>query len=525
MSKKRSRTTNTIFNFTSSLGGQMIALLNHFIVRTVFIHTLGKSYLGIEGLFSNILTLFSLAEFGVGEAILFKLYDPLAKNDIKRIQVLMKFYRSAYRMIGLLIAAIGLCFIPFLPMLIKDYDKLKALDLNAALIYSLYLLKTISSYLFFAYRSAIIKADQKEYMVNVIGYGFSLGKTILQVITLVLFKSFIVFVLIYIVEVIAYNIMAARMSDRMYPYIKENIPDSISKKETKEILKDCGVLFLYKLNHVVVKATDNIVLSAFLGLDSVALYANYLMLYTTIYSLFSRIFGSVAHSLGNLHAAGKREHEYRVFETVMLITAILGGTAFAGVYVCSDELILAWIGEEWMLPQPFALLMGIELFTAAYRSIFNKYRSSMGLFRQAKLRPVLGMVVNLVVSVALVNVWGICGVLVGTIAADWAVMIWYDPLLVHRVGFEGAFPFSRFLFKFMKNFLVVSAVAAFDRLLCLHFLAGCGFISFFVHAMICAVTVPGILIAINIKTPEGRYAYEMIKTYANKLKKKAKLKR
>ena len=93
MNKKNSRTTNTLYNFTSSIGGQFITILMHFVTRTAFIATLGKSYLGINGLFSNILTVLSLAEFGVGSAILFKLYEPISKEDHHRIAVLMKFYK------------------------------------------------------------------------------------------------------------------------------------------------------------------------------------------------------------------------------------------------------------------------------------------------------------------------------------------------------------------------------------------------------------------------------------------------
>ena len=146
--KEHSRTTNTIYNFSTSMGGQLITIVMHFAVRTVFVHTLGKSYLGIGGLFSNILTMLSLAEFGVGSAIIFKLYKPIAEHDHHRIAVLMKFYKVVYRLIGLAVALIGVILIPFLPFLIKDYDRLISLHINAEIIFLLYLLKSVSSYLF-----------------------------------------------------------------------------------------------------------------------------------------------------------------------------------------------------------------------------------------------------------------------------------------------------------------------------------------------------------------------------------------
>ena len=127
--KKNSRTKNTIYNFISSIGGQFIAILMQFIVRTIFIHTLGKSYLGISGLFSNILSMLSLAELGVGNAILFKLYEPLANNNQKRITSLINFYKRVYTIIGIVIAIIGICLIPFLHLIINGYDKLSLLGI------------------------------------------------------------------------------------------------------------------------------------------------------------------------------------------------------------------------------------------------------------------------------------------------------------------------------------------------------------------------------------------------------------
>ena len=517
MSNKNSRTTNTLYNFTSSIGGQFLTILMNFFTRTVFIATLGKSYLGINGLFSNILSVLSLAEFGVGSAILFKLYEPISKQDYHRIKVLMKFYKSAYRIIGIAVAAVGICLIPFLPMLINDYHKLQILHINAPLIFCLFLFKTVSSYLFFAYRSAIIQANQKEYLLNVISYVFTVGAGIVQIICLYLFHDYLIYVVISILQVIGQNIACAILSDRMYPFIKEPTEDKLSRSEVIDIVKDCGALFLYKLNNVVLKATDNIVISVFLGLEVVGEYSNYYIFYTTINTLFAKVYNSVSHSLGNLHTGTDRKHEYQIFESVMLITAILGGTAFIGILVCADELVYSWIGEEWLLAQPFSFLMGLELYTLAFRIALSKYRTTMGLFQQAKWRPLFGMIINLFVSVALVRYWGICGVLVGTIIADWTTMMWFDPIIIHKYGFEKAIPVKRYFAKFVRYFLIVSFVGVIDNLLCAHFFIGHKWLSVLIHALICGVTVPGALIVLNLRTEEGRYVYSLGTNYVSKI--------
>ncbi|MDO4459120.1 MAG: oligosaccharide flippase family protein [Clostridia bacterium] len=516
---KNSRTKNTILNFTSSIGGQLITIIMQFVVRTVFIRTLGKSYLGINGLFSNILTMLSLANMGVGTAIVYKLYKPISENNHQRIATLMHFYKTVYRFIGIAVAAIGVCLIPFLPYIIKDSGKLDSLGINMTFIFLLYLIQNVSSYLFFAYKSAIVSANQKDYLLNIIQYFFTFGLAVVHIVFLLIYPNFTVYVLLTIVEVIARNCVNAHYANKLYPYIKEKPSEKISKDEVKGIFKDCSALFLYKLNDVVLKATDNIVISIFLGLEVVGLYSNYLILYNTIRLLIIKIFNAVSHSIGNLHAENKGRHEYTIFKSVMLVTTILASTAAVGLAVCSDELVNTWIGSDWIIPKPFSILIGVEIFTAAFRTILSKYRTIMGLFQQAKLRPVFGMIINLVVSVALVKSWGICGVLVGTIVADWTTLMWYDPLVVYRVGFKGKYKPSDFFGSLALRGIVTVAVGVIDYFICTNLFTGLGWISVIVHAIICGVTVPLAMLAVSYRTEEGKYLLGILTKFVKKIKK------
>lgn len=514
--RKRSRVTYTLYNFVSSIGGQLLSIVLEFAVRTVFIHTLGKAYLGIGGLFANILTMLSLAELGVGNAIIFKLYKPIAEEDHHRVALLMKFYKQVYRVIGAAVAGIGLCLIPFLPLLIRDYDKLAALNINAVLIFCLYLLQSVSSYFFFAYKSAIVRANQQEYLLTIVEFFFTIALAAARIVMLLLYPRFEIFISLGIVQVILKNMIWARMADRRFPYINEPTKDSISRAEIRDIFKDCGALFLYKLNGVVLKATDNIILSMFLGLEIVGMYSNYYIFYTALHSFFFKVFNSAAHSIGNLHAAGQSKHEYEVFRTVMLIAAVVGSTAGVGILVCADEFVLNWVGREWVIAQPFSLLMGIEIFTLAYRHALSRYRTSMGLFQQAKYRPLFGMLINLVVSILLVRVWGICGVLVGTIAADWLTVMWYDPLIIHKYGFHAPELAGGYFVRLAKSVLIVTVVGGLDYWLCQHFMTDMGWFSVAAHAVLCAVTVPLALLLGNINSYEGKYIVNALTAAARK---------
>lgn len=517
-----SRTKNTILNFISSIGGQLITIVMQFVVRTVFIQTLGKSYLGINGLFTNILSILSLAEMGVGSAIIFKLYDPIAQKDERRINVLMNFYKVAYRYIGIAVAAIGICLIPFLPYVINDYEKLNTLNINATFIFLIYLFDSISSYLFFAYKSAIIKADQKEYFINLIGNIFTVGCGIIQIIGMLIIRNFELYAIISVIKTIAQNIAIAMFANKSYPFLKNKTKEAISKDETKGVFKDCGALFIYNINNVVVKSTDNIVLSVFLGLDSVALYSNYYIFYSTIRTLFTKIFNSVGHSIGNLHTTRDIKLEYKVFEATMLVAAILGGTAFVGVFVVADEMIVNWIGMDWILQQPFAFLMGLEIYTISFKQALAKYRTSYGLFREGWARPLAGMLINLGVSVALVKPLGISGVLIGTIAADWLTFAWYDPLILHKIGFGKAYPVSRYYFKFGKYAITTCLMGLVDYYICTNFLNGFGWLTVIIHVIICGVTTPVALMLVSMKTQEAKYVWNLVLKELEIVKKKIK---
>lgn len=506
-----SRVKNTTYNFITSIGGIFLTIAMNFIVRTVFVKTLGKSYLGIDGLFSNILSMLSLADLGIATAITYKLYEPVAKNDRQRVRVLIKFYKSAYIAIGILITLLGLVLIPFLPYLIKDYDRVKALNINVIVVFLLFLSRSVSSYLFTAYKSAIIRANQKEYIINLVTYVFTILASVAQIVFLLIVPNFIVYVLISVLQIILQNIACAYIANKKYPYINEKTDERVSKKEVKEIIKDCGALFIYSANSFVLKATDNIVLSIFIGVDIVALYSNYYILYLAMNKLMSKLYDSLRHSLGNLHTEHRLKHEYEVFEAISLITAIIGGLIAVGIACVADEFIETWIGESWVIKQPFALLLGLEMYTLAINKQMNRFRNVMGLFQQAKYRPLATIVINIVLSVILVNVCGIYGVLIGTIVSNWVTMIWYDPYIIHKEGFKNEFPANRYFLKLTKYTVIIFLVGVVDYLFCTNVFTGHKWFSVIVHSAFCGITVPAALFFTHVKTKEGQYLFGLVK--------------
>ena len=212
-----SRTNNSIRNLVTAITGQGLGLGVSFIARIFFINTLGREYLGLNGLFTNILTLLSLAELGVGEAINFSLYKPLAENDTKKCAMLMQLYKKVYNVIGILILLIGISLTPFLHLIIKNMPDIPYIEL----IYILFVVNTAVSY-FFSYKRNLIIADQKRYIATFYRYLAHVIFTAIEIVYLIFFKNFIGYVIIMIIATLSDNFMVSRKAEKMYPFLKEN---------------------------------------------------------------------------------------------------------------------------------------------------------------------------------------------------------------------------------------------------------------------------------------------------------------
>ena len=509
MGKASSRTRNSIINLSTGLGGQLLSTLLKFVVRTVFIHTLGKSYLGINSLFSDILTMLSLTELGFDTAINFKLYKPLAEGDSKRVRVLMKFYKQAYRVVGAVVLVLGICIIPLLPILIRDYDTLETLKINATLIFMLHIFRTVSSYWFFAYRSAIMKANQKKYVLDMVSMVANIVNSIAKILVLVFLKDFVLYTASVIVFNVLQNLVKAIITQRYYPEFFEKEEENLTLAELMDTVKDCMAVFAYKLNGVVLKATDNMVISSFIGLSAVGLYSNYLLFYTTVRSLLSKLYSSVKASMGNLFAVGDVATKYRFFQVMNYLTAVLYGTAGVGIAVCSDELIRVWIGEDYIMAQPFAILIGIEVIFNGLQLNLGQIRNVSGAFRQLWFRPILGVIINLGLSIVLVQFIGLYGVILGTIVSVFLTTFLVDPRIIHSYSFNNYKPVSEYYKKNLSYFALLSAMTALDMWICGHFFTGYGWFSVIVHALIVACTVPGVFVLVFWKTHECRYLLQL----------------
>ena len=427
------RVKSSIKNISTGLIGQMLMLVTNFVTRTVFINILGATYLGVSGLFGNILSLLSLAELGVGQAITFSLYKPIAKNDTEKINSLMAIYKKIYLCIFVLVLTLGMSLSPFLQYIIKDFDKIP----HITAIYILYVINSASSYLF-VYRNTLITAGQKNYILHQISYAFSILMMVLQIFGLVIYKNYFVYLITQICTTILQNIITAIVAGKVYPELNTKKAKKLNTEERNGLVKNIKSLMIYKIGTLALNSTDNILISAFVGIMKVGIYSNYNLICTSVTGFLSTIFGNLTASIGNLNAVETKEKKIEMFNVINLATFWLYGVCGICIFCASNAFITVWIGTEYLLTYRELIVIVLNVYVAGMLFAPFNYRQTMGLFVYGKMRPVISAIINIVASVLLGKRFGLEGILWGTIIARVTTNVWFDPYIVFKKGLESS---------------------------------------------------------------------------------------
>lgn len=429
---ENSRLKNSALNFASGFLGRVLTILLNFAVRTIFIYCLNEAYLSVNGLYSNILTVLSLAELGFGSAMVYRMYAPVAVKDYQKTAALLQFYKKIYIIIGVVIFLLGLCVIPFMDYIIKDKPDISGLTLY----YILFLVNTSISYWFSSYKASVLYADQKEYIQTNVQNTMAILQSGLQTVLLLLFRKYLLYLLIQLAGNIFLNLYVAHLVDKRYPEIQTYQGASLSAEERVQIRKDTEALVLSRFGHVALNGTDNIIISAVVGVLWVGRLSNYTLICDSVTSVLCQITAAITGSLGNFFATEDKHAGYALFKKVEFLNFWLYGFSFIALVTLLDPFVQIWAGERFVLGLPISIAIAINFFVAGYMNTLWVFRSTIGLFKQGKFRPILVAILNIILSIFLGKLWGVFGVLFATFLSRAAISLWYDPLILHRYGFE-----------------------------------------------------------------------------------------
>lgn len=404
------RTQNARRNIYASIANKSVSMLMPFITRTAIIYFVGVLYLGLNGLFTSILSVLSLAELGVGAAMVFSMYEPIAKNDDETVCALLNLYKKIYRIIGTIILIVGLAFTPFVTKVIHgDIPS----DTNIYILYLVSLSDTVISYFLFAYKTSLLAANQRMDVTTNITTILSIVGSIVQISLLAVFRSYYAYCIVTPISTIAGNLIRSRMADKMFPQYK--CAGQVSKELKQEIKKRVFGLAIYRISSVMRYSLDSLVLSAFLGLAALAKYNNYFVIMNAIIGIMNIVTANTTASIGNSIVLESQEKNYKDFRKIQLIFMWLAGFFTVGMFCLYQPFMQVWVGKKLMFDNLTMATFCIYFFTNKWGDICYLYRQSAGLWWEDRYRPIIEAVVNLALNIILVQIIGVKGVMLSTV--------------------------------------------------------------------------------------------------------------
>lgn len=445
------RSLNSLKNTIVSVVSSAINIIISFVATKFFLSTLGEEYLGLNGLFSNILSILAIAELGFGSAITYSMYEPLANDNKEKIKSLLKFYKIVYYIITLVVLLIGLCFIPFLDVIVGE----SSIDLNITFLYLLFLFDLIASYTL-TYKRSILYANQQTYIINAVHIGYLILMNIAQILVLVYTSDYVLYLIIKIVFRLLENIVLNIIANKLYPYINDKNIANLPKEDKEQILQKVKGLLLHKIGDAGITGSDNIIISSIFGIGKVGLYTNYITLTTGLNSVVTHIFSAITASVGNLLLEKNSEKSYNVYKTLLLFNYWIYTFATIGLVCLAEPLITIWIGSEYLLDFEFLVVLSLNFFISGMKHTCATFKNAAGVFYEDRYVPILEVLLNIVFSIIFAKYMGLSGVVVGTAISSLALFLYSYPIFVFKPLFGKSFSeYIKELLKYLALFLII----------------------------------------------------------------------
>lgn len=510
------RTKNSIKNSIIAIISNVLIIILGFVIQTVFVKTLGEEYLGINGLFNNIISMLAIVELGIGPAIVSNLYKPLADNDFEKIKSLLAYYKKSYTWIGILVIIIGLLIMPFLHAFVNTtltFDNFGGIYF----IFLLFVLDAAFSY-FYSYKRSIIQADQKNRIISIVHLICYTLMITFQILILLKTKNFILFLIIKIVFRLLENIILSLIVNKTYKYLSEkNI--EISEKDKKNIFQKVKGLIYHKVSSYIVLGTDNIIISKFLGVRVVGLYSNYYLIINSLYTLICQLFASITASVGNLLASDTKEKCYDTYKKIMFFNFWIYAFCATAIFSMMSPFINVWLGNKFLLGTSVLAILVVNFYMLGMRSSIGVFKDAAGIFYEDRFIPILESIINIISSLILVKLFGLFGVFLGTFMSSLIVVFYSLPKYV----FEKLFDKSRIEYYklYLKYFAITIISVVITSLIC--YLININLeISYFIQFIIAgfiSVVIPNLFIFILFrKTEEFKFFKDLIFTKFLKLR-------
>ena len=502
------RTEHVVKNLKFAAVSELVLAVLKFVSRRVFVLLLGKEYLGVSGLFTDILSMLSLAELGFSVSITYSLYQPVAQGNTTLIKSLMQLYRRVYRSVFVIVLAAGLSLTPFLDFFVKEMPENIP---NISLIYVLNVVNASVSYLF-AYKSTLLFVYQKKYIDSLIRTAVSVIAAVAQIGVLLITGNYVFYLFIAIGAALTQNVLISVKTDRLYPYLKETDISPLPVEILHDIRRNVGAMILHRIGAVAIFSTDNILISKFVGIGTTGLYSNYVMIRGFLNVMVNALFNAITPALGNLNATETEQNRQAAFRRLNFFSAWLFGWMSICLLWLYDPFIRIWLGGNYLLSRPVVLIIVINFYVNSMRIPVANTKSVMGLFWDERYKSILEPPLNLAVSILLAQRWGIFGILAGTLISTMALPFWVEPLGLYRHGLKQ--PIGEYFLRYLGHLLLTAAAGGLTGLACSA--AGEGLFGFMLRLLFCILIPNAVYLAVYCRTSEFCFMKEMAKRIINK---------
>lgn len=496
-------------NLILSILCNIVTILIGFIAQKLFIKYLGSEYLGLNGLFNNIVSMLGIVELGIGSAIVYNLYKPIVNKDKETIKSLMKFYKKAYNIIAVIVFIVAIIIIPFLPKLINDIT----VNTNIYLIYMMFIIDIVCSYLL-SYKRSILYADQKNYIINIIHMAYLIILNFIQLILLYFTKNYYYYLVIKIIMRIAENIIITLYTNKKYSYLKDKNIKKLDKKIEEDIFKKVKALFFHKVGSFIVLGSDNLIISRFIGIISVGLYSNYFLVINAIQTMFNQGILALTPSVGNMLVNSNYDKNFETFKKVRFLNYWLACFSGVAILLIMDSFITLWLGNKFVLNKLVLVVLVFNYYQKLMRSSYNTFKEAAGIYNEDRFVPLIESIINILFSILLIKPFGLAGVFMGTVISGLSLWCYSYPKFVYKKLFNRKYvDYAKETLGYIILFLVICIVCI---LISINVNFSNNWYDFFKDILI-ATTIPNIIMTIIFtKTDNFNYFKKII---LNKIKK------
>ncbi|WP_130836096.1 lipopolysaccharide biosynthesis protein [Lachnoclostridium sp. Marseille-P6806] len=503
------RTKSAAKNIAFGYAGTLTTAILGFLLKQVFISNLSATLNGVNGLYTGILSLLNMAELGIGTALNYSLYAPVARGDREKVRSYMRMYRRAYHVIALAVAGMGLLLTPFLPVFIRNPGDNRWQDLT--LYYLIFLFNTVSSY-FVAYKYSLVNAEQKNYIQTNIAAVTKIVTVLLQMLVLVTTKNFYFYLLTDAAIQLVQKIFVNAYLNRLYPYLREKGAAPLSKEERGEVWTKTRALVWHRVGDAARLQTDSVIISSFIEVTVSGMVDNYNQVITAVAGFVNIIFNSVISSLGNLIATESREKQFEIFSVYRFFASWIYGFCAAGFFLLLTPFVGGlWLGRAWILPAPAVALILLDFYFKGERIVLSNYKTAAGVFEQDKYLAAVQGIVNLALSVWLVQKIGLTGVYVGTVVSGLIANV-TKPIIIYRVCFGRSA--AHYFLESLKYAAVLGGILAGLYRIRVHLLPAVSDVTlprFLIMGVLITLVYNGLFLAVFGRTREARYLFRLVK--------------